>query len=540
MTASHTAEGLLHQARSAHERHDWRAAYDAFVQLDGLATMSLTDLDAYAAAAWRLGHGKEAVRLAERVYGQLARSDPAAAAMKALELALEWVTRGDLNIARGWMSRARRLLADGPSGAAHGYLMYLEALVAWAERDADELALRADRLRSISEPLVDPSLTALSMIAAAMAAFTDGRPADGCGYIDEAMLPVLAGDVRVDWAGDIYCVALNLCHQLADRPRMRSWTDAMERWCDVHQTSTYYRVCDVHRLQLAAADQDYRHLEHQLFTASAALEGVNSWVGGEGFYQLGEVRRLRGDGEGALAAFAKARSLGVDPQPGEALLRCRMGDTATAWTDLRVALAAVGPLSRMRMLRAAVEIALARGDLDEARRYSAEMQDGAAAFGTPGYRAWAAHARGAVLARSGEHEQALAVLNDALRHYREQRARYESAEVYEWMALAHKGIGDDAAAAADLATAEAIYEQLAVQPSPVCGRVTPGGLTRREVEVLRALAGGATNRQVAQSIFISEKTVGRHLANIYAKLGVSSRTAALTWAYQNKVIVTST
>lgn len=534
-----TAEELLHRARGAHARQDWRTAYDAYVQLDALGPMSLTDLDAYASAAWRLGHGREAVRLAEGVFGRLSRSDPAAAAMKALELGLEWVTRGDLNIARGWMSRARRLLADGPPGPAHGYLAYLEALIAWAERDIAELAVQADRLRAISAPLADPSLDALALLAAAMSAFGAGRPADGYGFIDEAMLPVLAGEVRIDWAGDIYCVALNLCHQLADQPRMRSWTEAMAGWCDTHQTSTYYRVCEVHRLQLAAADQDYRALEDQLFTASAALEGVNSWVSGEGFYQLGEVRRLRGDLEGAMAAFAKARSLGVDPQPGEALLRCRMGETGPAWTDLRVALAGVGPLSRMRMLRAAVEVALARDDLAEAQRHCAEMTDCARSFGTPGYRAWAAHARGAVLTRSGDHHGALQCLDEALRHYREQRARYESAEVYEWMALAHRGIGDDAAAAADIATAEAIYEQLAVQPSAVGGRAVPGGLTRREIEVLRALAGGATNRQVAQSIFISEKTVGRHLANIYAKLGVSSRTAALTWAYQNKVIAAS-
>lgn len=531
-----TADGLLHRARTAHGQQNWRVAYEAFVQLDALGSMSLPDLDAYAGAAWRLGHGREAVRLAERVYSGLSRSDPPAAAMKALELALEWLTRGDLSIARGWMSRARRLLADGPPGPAHGYLVYLEAMVAWAERNIAELQVLADRLRAISEPLADPSLDALSLLASAMSAFGSGRPADGYGYIDEAMLPVLAGEVGIDWAGDIYCVALNLCHQLADQPRMRSWTDAMAAWCDAHQTATYYRVCDVHRLQLAAADQDYRHLEHQLLTASSSLEGVNRWVGGEGFYQLGEVRRLRGDVDGALAAFAKARSLGVDPQPGEALLRCRMGDTGAAWTDLRVALAGVGPLSRMRILRAAVEVALARDDLTEAQRYCAEMQECARSFGTPGYRAWAAHARGALLTRSGDYPGALECLNEALRHYREQRARYESAEVYEWMALAHSGIGDEPAATADIATAEAIYTQLAVQPSAACGRRAPGGLTRRELEVLTAVAGGATNRQVAQHLHLSDKTVGRHLANIYTKIGVSTRTAAVTWAYHHKVI----
>lgn len=188
------------------------------------------------------------------------------------------------------------------------------------------------------------------------------------------------------------------------------------------------------------------------------------------------------------------------------------------------------------MLRPAVEIALARDALDEAEQHCRDLEAGAATFATPGYRAWAAHARGAVLVRRGEHEGALQSLETALRAYRTQRSRYETAEVYEWMALAHSGIGADAAAAADLATADTIYEQLAVQPAGTCGRQSPGGLTRREIEVLRVIAGGATNRQVAAQLHLSDKTVGRHLANIYAKLGVSTRTAAAHWAHQQGVL----
>jgi DNA-binding NarL/FixJ family response regulator len=142
-----------------------------------------------------------------------------------------------------------------------------------------------------------------------------------------------------------------------------------------------------------------------------------------------------------------------------------------------------------------------------------------------------------VLVRRGNDAAALVSLKTALREYRTQQWRYETAEVYEWMALAHRGLGLDDLAAADVATAENVYTQLGVEPSGVCDRGAPGGLTPRELEVLRAIAGGATNKQVAQQIFISEMTVRRHLANIYAKLGVSSRTAAAAWAYQNHVVV---
>ena len=151
-------------------------------------------------------------------------------------------------------------------------------------------------------------------------------------------------------------------------------------------------MCDVHRLQLLAATDDYGLLEDRLLATSRALEDVNSWAAGEGYYQLGEVRRLRGDSDGALAAFTRARALGIEPQPGEALLRCRMGDSRDRVERSAGRAGIRGPAGRMRMLRGAVEVALVRDALDEAEKHCSEMESGARAFGTPGFRAWAAHA----------------------------------------------------------------------------------------------------------------------------------------------------
>ncbi|BBY83125.1 helix-turn-helix transcriptional regulator [Mycolicibacterium pulveris] len=531
------ASELLIAARNAHVRRDWRAAYEAFARAAEDTSLSVDDLDAMASAAWRLGRGKESLRVAERVFTQLARTDPPTAAMKAVDVALAWLTRGDVNIGRGWMNRARRLLDGEPVGTTHGYLAYLDAVVAVMNRDTALIGPRVTTLRELCAQVDSPALAALCHVAEGLEAMLDGRMAEAYGLIDEAMLPVLADEVPLEWAGDIYCIVLHHCHRLADLPRMRAWTQSMERWCNEFAGSaTYGGVCDVHRLQVQAATEDFRLLESRLVTASHALEEVNSWAAGEGYYQLGEVRRRRGDAEGAFAAFGRARLLGVDPQPGEALLRCRVGDGDTAWTDLRVALAGLNQLDRMWLLRGAVEVALARGDVDEAESHCEELESGAAAFGTPGFRAWAAHARGAVLVRRGQPERALDVLEHALLEYRTQQCRYEIAQVYEWRALAHHALGDDETAAADTATAENIYTQLCVEPVEPCGPSAPGGLTKREIDILRRIAGGATNKQVAEQICISEKTVGRHLANIYAKLGVSSRTAALAWAHDNNLL----
>ncbi|MGV0717205.1 LuxR C-terminal-related transcriptional regulator [Mycolicibacterium sp. XJ662] len=528
---------LLLAARSAHERRDWHAAYEAFMQVAENTSLGVDDLDAMAAAAWRLGHGKESLRVAERVFTQLARTDPPSAAMKAVDVALAWLTRGDVNIGQGWMNRARRLLDGEPDGPAHGYLAYLDAVVALMNRDTALIGPRVSKLRELCARLDSPAVTALCHVAEGLEAMFDGRMAEAYGLIDEAMLPVLADELPLEWAGDIYCIVLHHCHRLADLPRMRAWTQSMERWCNEFAGSAAYGgVCDVHRLQVQAATEDLRLLETRLVDTSRALEDVNSWAAGEGYYQLGEVRRRRGDADGAFAAFTRARMFGVEPQPGEALLRCRVGDADTAWTDLRVALAGLERLDRMPLLRGAVEVALVRGNLDEAERLCDELESGAAAFDTPGFRAWAAHARGAVLVRRGQHAQALGLLEEALRQYRTLQCRYETAQVYDWMALARQGCADHEMALADSATAENIYSQLGVEPVEPCGPNAPGGLTRREVEVLRGIAGGATNRQVAEQICISEKTVGRHLANIYAKLGVSSRTAALAWAHEHHLL----
>ncbi|MBX7431567.1 LuxR C-terminal-related transcriptional regulator [Mycobacterium sp. Y57] len=534
LTETHT--DLLFAARAAHERRDWRASYQAFDLASRREALRTDDLDAFSFAAWRLGYVKESSRAAERVFAELTRTDPGAAAMKATELGLAWLVRGDINIGQGWMNRARRLLAGTEDTPAGGYLAYLDAAVAAISLDLDSLATHVRSLQEMGRRLGDPAVTALGHIAGGIEAILHARTTEGYALIDEAILPLVADQVPIEWAGDIYCMVLHHCHKLADLPRMRSWTQSMERWCGLSGSVPYGGVCDVHRLQVQVATDDYRMLEDRLGLASQTLAEINSWAAAEGYYQLGEVRRLMGDQEGAARAFGQARALGLDPQPGEALLACRRGDSAAAWTAIRVALAGDDRLNRVRLLRAAVEIALGRDAVDEAETYCRELEADAEAFKTPGFLAWAAHARGAVAVRQGKFAEALESLQTALREYRVQQSRYETAEVYEWMALARRGLGDVEAATADAATADAIYVQLGVEPAGICGAPSPGGLTRRELEVLSHIAHGATNRQVAEQLYLSDKTVGRHLANIYAKLGVSSRTAAVAWAHANNVL----
>jgi DNA-binding CsgD family transcriptional regulator len=531
-----TRADVLNAARRAHSQGDWRASYEGFTRASGIGPLDTDDLDAMSVAAWRLGHARESLRVAELVFTQLARKDPTAAAMKALEVALVWFTRGDQNIGQGWMNRARRLLDGTPDGPVHGYLAYLDVISAVIPRKLDDLESRVRRLTELSSRFDDGALSALTLIAQGLEAMLHARMSDGYGLIDEAMLSVLADRVPIEWAGEIYCIVLHQCHQVGDLPRMRAWTQSMTQWCDAAGAVPYGGVCEVHQLQLQEGADDYRQIEDRLVAVSNRLSALNAQAAAEGFYQLGEVRRLLGDSDGALAAFATVRDLGLEPQPGEALLRCRLGDKQGAWAGLRVALVGQHAIDRMRLVRGAVQIALAREDLDEAESHCRELEAGAVAFQTPGFKAWAAHARGALLVCRGSHAEAITVLERALGEYRSQHCRYEIAEVYEWMALAHRGLGEHATAAADAATAADVYEQLGVEPAGICTEEIPGGLTWRELDIIRRIALGASNREVAWQLHISEKTVSRHLANVYGKLGVSSRTAAVAWAHQHDVL----
>ncbi|APE16761.1 hypothetical protein BOH72_17455 [Mycobacterium sp. WY10] len=531
----------VESARTAYSAGDWRTAYDHFTRAQESDELTTDDLSSYGLAAWRLGYGRHSMQLSEQAFNRLnAANDTHGAAMKAVEVALQWFNGGDLTITRVWINRARRLHDKQPDDRILAYLLYVDSLVAIDEARNDVAKDLAEQLQEVTDRLNDPGFNALCSTASGVTMLPFARTSEAFAQLDEAMMPVLADQVPVDWAGDIYCAVIHECHRLADLNRMKTWFEAMEVWRKGPKVtaSWYGTTCEVHKMDLHSATKTLTEVEQRLVDAIAAM-GDFPGTAGKGYCELGEIRRRKGDTHGARQAFKQAREHNKDPQPGEALLRCQLGEADAAATDLRMRMdAEQDEINRLRLLPAAVEIALARGKVDEAARYCTELEAGAEKFDSPGFRAWARHARGAVLVKQGHHNEALPVLQDALRRYRSTQCRYEMAQVYEWLSLAHTGSGNTEAAEADTANAQAIYQQLGAAPSEA-STPAPGGLTKRELEVLAGIAAGASNRDLGKQLFISEKTVGRHLANIYVKLGVSSRTAAAAWAHENKVRPTS-
>ena len=518
------------RARRAYAAQDWRSAAAHF---DPVPPERLTadDLAAYADAVWWLGRIEDNLRLGAAAYHAfLAESRPAEAARTATMLGIFHTARGDEPQAVGWLGRAGRLAEDIPESTAHGYLVNFT--VVEASLMAGQAAAAVDaarRVQDLGRRVDAPDLVAVGMNGEGRALIRSGHLVDGLALLDEAMVTVLDGQLAPFISGTLYCHTIAACHEVADVRRMARWTDLAERWLSTFPAAVFFGgLCGVHRAQLLLLRGEWAKAEQGALRILMDLDGNRIDYAAEAWYVVAEARRLRGD-PGAADAFDEAHARGRDPQPGRALLQLQTGDAMGAATSVRSAVAAVGadPLSRAPLCAAMVEIAIAAGRLDDAVAAASELEATAATYATSGLEAMAAAARGAVLLAEGQAEEALPVLREACRRWHELGAAYDAAGTCVRLAEAYQALGDAVSAAAEVKRAKAVYERLGVHPR---AWESPDGLTRRECEVLALVADGRSNRQIGEALYISDRTVARHLTNIFHKIGVTSRTQAARYA----------
>jgi DNA-binding NarL/FixJ family response regulator len=534
----------LEAARDAHRRRDWAAAREGFAAARAAGELAAADLDALGDAAWWLGELEEASAVMEAAYRRhLDEGRPGPAAMAAMGIGVNAFLRGDGVVGAGWVGRAQRLLADQPEGVEHGYLLYLELEGALGGgEDAGAVIGMARRLRELGRVHADPNLVAAGDLFEGRALVKRGRMAEGLALLDGAMLAVRSGELRPEYAGNIYCHLMATFAELADVRRAAEWTEATSRWlASLPAAVLFTGICRVHRSQVLQRTGAWAQAERE--AAQVCLDLAELQVSGaaEGHYQVGELRRLRGDLAGAEAAYRQAHRLGRDPQPGLALLRLAQGRAPAAAASVRAALAAVvhDRLARARLCAAQVEIALAAAQPEVAARACEELERTASTYGSSGLEAAALQARGAVLLAGGRVEAALPTLRAACQRWQELDAPYDAARVRLALAEAYRALGDGDAAALELDAAEATFERLGAAPDAATVRALrgrpalPGGLTEREAQVLALVAAGRSNREIAEALVLSSKTVARHLSNIFAKLGVASRTQAAAYAFEH-------
>lgn len=532
---------MVQGANAARDRGDWDTVYQLL--RDGrerglrLPAAALAQLGL---AAWWVGRIDESLEVGETCHRRfVADGDAEAAAANAVDLAVTWMLRGDVAIGSGWLARAKRLQEGLPRGSVTGLIRYLDCLGLLAAARFDDAVAGARDIQQLGAELGDATLTALGLATEGVAQVRLGAVDIGLALLDEAMLPVVAGAVKPEYAGGVYCDMIAVCHDLVDPERARQWTETTERWCaQFSSAAMYLGICRVHRVQLLGLAGAWVDAEREAMQVCREVVGVNAAVAAEAHCQLARIRRLRGELDAAAGELEQAGALGGATQPEAALLALARGSAGAAGAGLRVALAEHqgDPLRRAPLLLAQAVVARRTVDRPLADAARDELAEISARFASPGLRTWAAHADGLARVTAGDHAAAMVPLRTAIGGYEAMSAPYAAAQARLLLAASLRAVGNDKLAASEGLVARKSLADLGAVIDDHDG-APPGGLTGREAEVLGCVAGGATNREVAATLHISEKTVGRHLSNIYLKLGVATRTAAAAWAHDHGVVV---
>ena len=543
-----TADDLLAQARRCFDQRSWRAAHRQFVTADTAAPLDLDDLEKLALAAYLSGQYEASSLAWTRAHREaIRRDDPQRATRNALLIGSDLMFRGETAPALGWFARGGRLLEGCGDCAEHAWLRTWNAYTQmWAGDPEGALPTFGESVTA-AQRFNDTDLLTMSLLGQGMCHVIQGRGLVGLALLDEVMVGVTSGEVSPMYAGIAYCTTIAGCSDLFDLRRARQWTAALTRWCDAQPDLVPYRGnCLVHQCELMQLEGAWTDAMQAAIRACDLLSGPVRWdTLGSAHYQLGELHRLRGEYAEAEESYRKAREAGRQPEPGLALLRLAQGRIDIAVGVLRRALnETLEVAARSRLLPAYVEVMVAAGDIASALVGADELGHIAELLDAPYLHATAASAAGAVVLAKGDARSALLKLRAAGSAWRGLDAPYETARVRVLVGLACGALGDSETSTMELEGARRAFEQLGARPdierldvlvSRPSGRTT-GGLTTRELEVLRLIASGLTNRAIAKELGLSEKTVARHVHNSLTKIGAPSRAAATAYAYENGLI----
>jgi DNA-binding CsgD family transcriptional regulator/tetratricopeptide (TPR) repeat protein len=538
----------LEQARQAYDRRAWRAAHTQFADADAQSPLGPEDLERYARTAVLTGDDEKYVELLGRA-SQLwaAQSDWARAAECSCYLALNLSFRGQSGPASGWWSRAKQQVdAVGHESPALALLTGSEAIQVMFSGDPIKATAMLEGALAIARRCGDRSVAAFAGLGIGQCLVDMGEVADGLRRLDEVMVSVITDELNPVITGIIYCAVINACQEGYDARRAGEWTLALTRWCEGQPDLVPFRgQCLVHRAQIMQLRGHWPDAMEQIDYAREHMSEPPQPAIGSAYYEQAELCRLRGDFVQADQAYELAASFGHEPQPGLALLRVAQGKVDQAQSGISRALQETDGAVRPRLLAAAVEVAIAADDLTTARANSDELVETAADLDSLLLTAMAEQAMGTVLMASGHVTQALPTLRRAWRTWQELEAPYFAAQVRALVGRACRELSDLDAARMEFEAARAVFDRLGAQPdldrlrewggAPTVTQ-QPAGLTAREVEVLRQVASGKTNRVIATELFLSEKTVARHISNIFGKLQVSSRAAATGFAYEHDLV----
>jgi class 3 adenylate cyclase len=465
---SQVLDDSLEAGREAARKRAWRDAYELLQKPNAEGRLEAQDLESFAEAAWWTGHLEQAIDLRERAYAAYGEAgEPRRAALLAIMLASDHFNKGAASVAGGWLSRAERLLANEPEGFEHGHLELTRGIAAFVMGQLEAAEAHLARAHELGARFGDRSLEAMALVFKGTLLVTSGRVPEGLALLDEATASAVSGELEPLATGAVYCVTIHACQTLGDCGRAAQWTTAANRWCDRLDVSGFPGACRIHRAEIMRLQGDWDRAEEQAIQACDELLGYHQLITSGGFYEIGEIRRRRGDFAAAEDAYRKANELGHPGQPGLALLRLAQGKIEAAAAAIKRALASddVDPLSRARLLPAQVEISLAAGELGHARAAAEELETIADAYQVDGKRTPSMEgALQLVLAKirlaERDWEAAAAAGRAARSTWDRIGAPYETAQARMLVGLAYLGEGDEDGARDEIAAAKATFERL--------------------------------------------------------------------------------
>jgi DNA-binding CsgD family transcriptional regulator len=539
-------EGDLQRGRVAYERCAWRSAYESLSGADRAAPLGAEDLELLATSAYMLGRDDEYLTFLERAHHAYLEEGATLPAVRcAFWVGITHALRGETGPAGGWLGRAHQIVGEEDS-VERGYLLIPLVFQHEASGDFAAAAAVAADAAAMAKRFGHAEGYALSVQAQGSMLIRAGRVKEGLALLDEAMVTVAGGKVSPMATGIVYCGVILDCREAYEVRRAQEWTAVLTRWCEQQPDLVAFTGrCLVHRAEIMQLHGDWSDALEEARRASERLaQSFNRAAAAQAFYRQGEVHRLRGEFAEAEHAYREASRFGWEPQPGMALLRLAQGQRDTAAATIRRAVGeATQPLRRANLLPAYVEIMLAGGDVEEARTGSRELEEIAARYESAMLAALVAHARGACELAVGDASSALVSLRQAGETWQELEAPYDAARARALVAEACRSLGDDDTSALELEAARDAFAALGATPDlarldAAARRAGPDahGLTPRQIEVLRLVSAGKSNREIAAALVISEHTVARHVQNIFATLGVSSRTAASAFAFEHDLV----
>ena len=540
--------GELDQGRRSFAAWAWLEAYEALARADEAAPLAAEDLELLATSAYMLGRDDEWMRNLERAHQLYVDAEETQRAARcAIWVGINLALRGEVGGASGWLGRAQRLLEhDGRECAERGYLLMPVMFQHEAAGDFAAAAATAAEAAELGQRFGDADLLALAAHGQGYMLIKHGQVKEGLALLDEAMVAVTTGELSPIPTGLVYCGVIMACQEVYEMRRAGEWTAALTRWCEEQpDVVAFTGRCLVHRAEIMQLRGAWADALEEARRAALRFEETMNPAAGLAFYRQGELLRLQGQFDAAEEAYREASRCGWEPQPGLAQLRLAQGRADVAAAAIGRAEGEVSePLKRAGLLAAYVEIMLAVGDEEKARAACHELGEIAGRYESGMLAAMVEQARGAVDLAAGDARSALVSLRHAWRQWHDLEAPYEAARVRVLVGLACRALGDDDTAAMELEAAQTVFAQLGAAPDvarvdalgPTAAPVDVHGLTPRELQVLRLVAAGSTNKAIAAELVVSERTVDRHVSNIFMKLRVPTRAAATAFAYEHKLV----